>query len=143
EGTRCTRILVIGGSVVSAVTRVAKDGFHATYDHGRRSTLEAYELSPGREQLAQAACRATGIEVAGVDLVETAAGPCVLEVNHICVDFADRELHGPDAVPALGTWLADRALERVRPASSDDGKPRLRIVTGLRTHASLAKIREV
>jgi glutathione synthase/RimK-type ligase-like ATP-grasp enzyme len=129
EGGRCARILVIGERALSAITRVANDGFHATYDHGRRGTLEPYPLLAEREALAVAACRAVGVEVAGVDLVETGRGPCVLEVNHVRVEFGDRELHGPHAVASVAAWLAERARLRTPPSPAPPRASRVRIVT--------------
>ncbi|MFZ0718402.1 ATP-grasp domain-containing protein, partial [Mycobacterium sp.] len=169
EGARCTRLLVIGDRVVSGVTRVALDGVHATYDHGRRAILEAYPLAADRVALAVAACRAVGVEVGGVDIVETAAGPCVLEVNHARVEFSDRDLHGPDAVDALAAWLAGRAHAHenarcatdpadgaavasvgagavaqagagTQPSAVAGRAPRLRIVTGQPRHRGVAAI---
>jgi glutathione synthase/RimK-type ligase-like ATP-grasp enzyme len=128
EGGRCTRILVIGDRALSAITRVANDGFHATYDHGQRGTLEPFTRLAERESLAVAACRAVGVAVGGVDLVETAYGPRILEVNHIRVEFGDRELHGPHAVTSLATWLAARARLRVETAPKPE-VARVRIVT--------------
>jgi glutathione synthase/RimK-type ligase-like ATP-grasp enzyme len=141
EGARCTRVLVIGGRAVSAVTRVALDGVHATYDHGRRGTLEAYPISPECEALAVAACRAVGVGVGGVDIVDTAAGPCVLEVNHVRVDFGDRDLHGPDAVPTLAAWLAERAQARARRVDLRARPRRVRIVTGVPGHPAVGWIK--
>ena len=143
EAARCTRILVIGGRAVFAVTRVARDGFHATYDHGRLGTLEPYPLLREREALAQAACRAVGVEVAGVDLVETAQGPCILEVNHICVEFGDRDLHGPEAVLQLSMWLAERARRRIPVVRPNPRIPRLRIVTDATNNPVVSRIRDV
>jgi len=140
EGAKCTRVLVIGNRAVSAMTRVALDGVHATYDHGRRGTLEPYPISPECEALAVAACEAVGVQVGGVDIVDTCAGPCVLEVNHVRVDFADRDLHGPDAVPSLATWLAERARTRERRTDLCDRRPRVRIVTSIPRHPCVASI---
>jgi glutathione synthase/RimK-type ligase-like ATP-grasp enzyme len=141
EGARCTRVLVIGGRAVSAVTRVALDGVHATYDHGRRGTLEPYPISPECEALAVAACQAVGVEVGGVDIVDTAAGPCVLEVNHVRVDFGDRDLHGPGAVQALAVWLAERAQARPRRADLRPRPRRVRIVTRVPRHPAVGWIK--
>lgn len=141
EGGRCTRVLVLGNRVVSAMTRVALDGVHATYDHGRRGTLEPYRISPECEALAVAACEAVGVEVGGVDIVDTADGPCVLEVNHVRVDFGDRDLHGPDAVSCLAAWLAERAHAGGQHAELRDRPRRVRIVTRIPGHPKVESIR--
>jgi glutathione synthase/RimK-type ligase-like ATP-grasp enzyme len=142
EGARCTRILVIGDRAVWATTRVAKDGVHATYDHGRRATLEPYPLLPQRAELAVAACRAVGVEIGGVDVVETTSGPRILEVNHVALEFGDEALHGPDAVTALAAWLAERTRGRLRWAPALGRKPRLRLVTDFEKESAVSLILE-
>jgi glutathione synthase/RimK-type ligase-like ATP-grasp enzyme len=143
EAARCTRILVVGGRALSAVTCVTQDRFHATDDQGGRVSLEPYRLPPEREALALAACRALNVELAGVELVETANGPCILNVNHIRLELSDRELHGPDALSAVAMWLTERSIARLHSVRAPNRTPRLRIVTRIQTHPTVAKIREV
>jgi glutathione synthase/RimK-type ligase-like ATP-grasp enzyme len=143
EGFRCARLLVVNDQVVHRIRRVARDGFHATYDHGRRATLEPF----GRldcDALAIAACRVLGVTIGGVDLVETANGPRLLEVNHFCVDFADRELHGLDAVAQVARVLFAKSqgrLGRHDVGGAEPRTPRIRIVTGLRQDPAISIIR--
>jgi glutathione synthase/RimK-type ligase-like ATP-grasp enzyme len=142
EGFRCTRILVIGMRVVYAVTRIAKDGLHATYDHGRRGMLEPYTITPERAELAVAACAAVGVEVGGVDIVETRLGPCILEVNHVCIELSDKPLHGPNAVNELAEWLAERVRVREKPFIPHSDRWRLRMVTRQQDQSKLGRIRK-
>ncbi len=135
EGRKCSRILVVGDRIVHAVTRVALDGFHATFNHGLSGTLEPYAPTAECAEIARAACRAIGVDVGGVDVVETANGPLILEVNHNTVELTDHMLHGPDAVLEVAEWLIERA--RGRRSSGPARAPRLRIVTGLVRHRAL------
>ena len=74
------RCFVVGGKVVAAMKRKAAPGEFRSNLH-RGGTASTVRLS--REELATAAraARIIGLNVAGVDLVRTAKGPAVLEVN--------------------------------------------------------------
>jgi ribosomal protein S6--L-glutamate ligase len=74
------RAIVVGGRVVAAMRRQAKQGeFRSNLHrggHGVPVTLErAYRIA------AVAATRVMGLEVAGVDMLEGKAGPKILEIN--------------------------------------------------------------
>jgi ribosomal protein S6--L-glutamate ligase len=74
------RALVVDGRVVAAMRRKAAAGeFRANLHQGG----EAFPviLDPVEEETAIAAARCVGVDVAGVDLLRTTAGPLVLEVN--------------------------------------------------------------
>lgn len=74
------RAFVVGHSVVAAMRRTAPAGdFRANIHLG--GTAVAITLPPATQAIAIAAAHAVGLEVAGVDLLETAAGPLVIEVN--------------------------------------------------------------
>lgn len=74
------RVLVVGGRAVVAVRRQAREGeFRSNLHLGGRPLPQ--RLSPEMASLAEAATAALGLEVAGVDLLESAAGLMVLEVN--------------------------------------------------------------
>ena len=69
-----------GGNVVAAMRRTAPAGdFRANIHLG--GTAVVVTLPPATQAIAIAAAQAVGLEVAGVDLLETAAGPLVIEVN--------------------------------------------------------------
>jgi len=145
EGNRCTRLLVVGDAVAHAVTRVALDGFHATYDHGRRASLEPFPLVTERAALAVAACRALDIAIGGVDMVETSAGPVLLEANHVRVDFSDIALHGRHAVADVARFLAEKARGRTptHPVfRKDHATRRVAVVTGLPRDPGVDMIRD-
>ncbi len=81
SGGSDVRVLVVGGKVVAAMRRQAKRGEFRANVHrggwGERIT----RLPKSYERLALAAAKAVGLEIAGVDLLESAKGPLLLEVN--------------------------------------------------------------
>lgn len=81
SGGSDVRVLVVGGQVVAAMRRTAKKGeFRANVHRGGWG--ERITRLPKRyERLALAAAKAVGLEIAGVDLLESARGPMLLEVN--------------------------------------------------------------
>jgi len=78
---RDIRALVVGGRVVGAMRRIASGAgeFRSNLHRGGRG--EPVELPPEYEQEAIRAARAVGLEVAGVDLLESNSGPKITEVN--------------------------------------------------------------
>ena len=79
-GSRDLRIVVVGGEAVAAMQRTASAGDFRTNLHVRGSAA-AVTPSVDLSTLAVRAAAALGLDVAGVDIVETASGPTVLEVN--------------------------------------------------------------
>ncbi|TMA27907.1 MAG: RimK family alpha-L-glutamate ligase [Deltaproteobacteria bacterium] len=74
------RALVVGERVVGAMRRAAKSGeFRSNLHRGGAGT--ALTLSRDYEEAAVQAARVLGLDVAGVDLLESADGPKVMEVN--------------------------------------------------------------
>ena len=74
------RALVVDGVVVAAMRRKAAPGeFRANLHQGGEAF--SVTLDPIEEAIAIAAARCVGVDVAGVDLLRTANGPLVLEVN--------------------------------------------------------------
>jgi ribosomal protein S6--L-glutamate ligase len=74
------RCFVVGGRVVAAMRRVAKEGeFRSNLHRGGRA--EPAELSEAERQAAVLAAETMGLNVAGVDIMRGASGPLVLEVN--------------------------------------------------------------
>ena len=74
------RVLVIGDQVVGAMKRQAKEGEFRSNLH-RGGTAEVVELSDEEENAALRAAKAMNLSVAGVDLLQSARGPLILEVN--------------------------------------------------------------
>ena len=77
---RDIRALVVGQEVVAAMRRTAKDGEFRSNLH-RGGASERIELDESYRTAALTATRAMGLEVAGVDLLESTEGPRVIEVN--------------------------------------------------------------
>jgi ribosomal protein S6--L-glutamate ligase len=74
------RVIVVGGRALGAMKRTAKLGrFRANVHQG--ASVEAYPLSDRLEWLALRAASVLGLDIAGVDLMETAEGFSVIEVN--------------------------------------------------------------
>jgi len=77
---RDLRALVLGGRVLVAMRRQARAGeFRANIHRGGTGTI--VDLPEETRDVAARAARIVGLEVAGVDLLEGAAGPRVMEVN--------------------------------------------------------------
>jgi ribosomal protein S6--L-glutamate ligase len=77
---RDLRLFVVGDEVVAAIRRVAREGgFRSNLHHGGRP--EALDPSPELVQLALRSSTALGLDIAGVDIIESEDGPLVLEVN--------------------------------------------------------------
>jgi ribosomal protein S6--L-glutamate ligase len=75
------RVLVIGGKVIASMRRNARKGeFRANVHRGGYGEKIA-RLPKSYERLAVGAAKAMGLEIAGVDLLESAHGPLLLEVN--------------------------------------------------------------
>jgi ribosomal protein S6--L-glutamate ligase len=74
------RCFVVGDRVVAAMRRQAADGdFRSNLHLG--GTAEAAQAAPQEQEVAVRSARALGLAVAGVDLIRSARGPLVLEVN--------------------------------------------------------------
>jgi len=77
---RDIRALVIGGKLVGAMQRKAREGeFRANIHRGGEGTL--IELDAEYEDIALEATAAMQLDVAGVDILQSKNGPLVLEVN--------------------------------------------------------------
>jgi len=74
------RVLVVGGKVVACMRRSANgDEFRSNFHLG--GTVEKIDISPEFQEIAIEAANILGLEIAGVDLLESDRGALVLEVN--------------------------------------------------------------
>ena len=74
------RAFVVAGEVVGAIKRVGRPGeFRANLHRG--ATAVKIELSPEERHVAARAATSLGLNVSGVDIVRSARGPLVMEVN--------------------------------------------------------------
>jgi ribosomal protein S6--L-glutamate ligase len=77
---RDVRAIVAGGQVVAAMRRQAKAGEFRSNLH-RGGLGVQVQLESAYRRAAVAATRVMGLEVAGVDMLETREGPKILEIN--------------------------------------------------------------
>lgn len=74
------RAFIVDGQVVGAMKRQAKEGeFRSNLHRGGSATV--IKLSDEEETAALKAARAMGLGIAGVDMLQSARGPLILEVN--------------------------------------------------------------
>jgi ribosomal protein S6--L-glutamate ligase len=77
---RDVRVLVVGGKVVAAMRRKAHGReFRSNFHLG--GSVEAVDLPEDFARIACKAARLLGLDIAGVDLLESNRGPLLLEVN--------------------------------------------------------------
>jgi ribosomal protein S6--L-glutamate ligase len=74
------RVFIVGGEIVGVMKRQAKPGeFRSNLHRGGHSFV--VKLSDKEKEVALKACELMGLNVAGVDMLQTHEGPMVLEVN--------------------------------------------------------------
>lgn len=77
---RDLRVLIVGGRAIACMERSApEDGFKANFSDG--GSVRQFELTPEIEWLATEACRVTGLEIAGVDLLFDGDHYKICEIN--------------------------------------------------------------
>ncbi len=104
------RIIVVGGEVVAAVRRrAAKGGFRANLHRG--GSVRKARPDPQCADVARRAAALCGLEIAGVDLLETGRGPLVLEVNAAPGFEGVERAGGPAVAPAILDYLESRLAE--------------------------------
>lgn len=74
------RCLVIGGRVVAAIERQAKEGEFRSNLH-RGGKARSVEITDSEREIAVRAAATLGLDVAGVDILRAERGPLVMEVN--------------------------------------------------------------
>jgi glutathione synthase/RimK-type ligase-like ATP-grasp enzyme len=78
------RVLVVGGAAVAAMRRVSEHWIHNVAQGGRCEPQPLENgIGPEITRLAEAAARALDMDYAGVDLLPTADGAQVIEVNGV------------------------------------------------------------
>lgn len=81
SGGADVRVLVVGGKVVAAMRRQAKRGEFRANIHRGGWGEQISRLPKSYERMALAAAKAVGLDIAGVDLLESSSGPKILEIN--------------------------------------------------------------
>jgi len=74
------RALVVGDEVVACMRRRARGREFRSNFH-LNGVVESFQLPPEYEEVALRAARVLGLNMAGVDLLESSGGPLVLEIN--------------------------------------------------------------
>ncbi|MCF7223400.1 30S ribosomal protein S6--L-glutamate ligase [Marilutibacter chinensis] len=105
------RCFVVGGKVVAAMKRQAPKGdFRSNLHRGGRA--RGVKASLTEQDVAIRAARVLGLGVAGVDLIRSARGPLVLEVNASPGLEGIEEATGVDVATEIVRYSADRHKRR-------------------------------
>ncbi|MBI2806230.1 MAG: RimK family alpha-L-glutamate ligase [Planctomycetes bacterium] len=113
------RVFVIGGRVLTAMRRHARDGWRTNVAQGGRTELVAVTLE--EERLALAAASAVGVQVAGIDLLPRPdGGYYVLEVNAVPGWRALAPTSGLDVAMEIVRFLTREACSDLAVARNPD-----------------------
>ncbi len=74
------RAFIVNGEVVGAMKRQGKEGEFRSNLH-RGGTAEVIKLNRKEKSIALTAAKSLGLDIAGVDMLQSKRGPLVLEVN--------------------------------------------------------------
>ena len=99
------RVLVVGGRAVTAMRRVSENWIHNVAQGAR---CEPAELTPELAQLAEQAAHALDMDYAGVDLIPSAQGTQVIEVNGVAAWRGLQRVTGFNIARAIVGDLLDR-----------------------------------
>ncbi len=103
---RDIRVNVVGGRVICAMLRESRDGdFRSNVTLG--GSAKAYKVSPEQKEIAVKACRALGLDFAGVDVLFGEGGkPLICEVNS--------NPHFKSTLEATGIDLAGLIMKHIK-----------------------------
>lgn len=104
------RCFVVGEKVIAAMKRTAKEGEFRSNLH-RGGKAEIVKLSPEERRLAIKAAKVVGLDVAGVDLIRSAHGPLVIEVNSTPGLRGIEEATGKDVAGAIIQYIEKDMLK--------------------------------
>jgi len=105
---RDIRCLVIGGEVVAAIEREAKEGDFRSNLH-RGGAARSVEITEREREIAINATTTLGLEVAGVDILRAARGPLVMEVNASPGLEGIEKATGLDIAAMMIAWIEEQA----------------------------------
>jgi ribosomal protein S6--L-glutamate ligase len=103
------RALVIGDKVVAAMERSAADGDFRSNLH-RGGTASITKLTPVERSTAIKAAKTMGLNVAGVDILRSARGPLIMEVNSSPGLRGIEEVTGKDVAARIIRYIEDNAF---------------------------------
>ncbi|MCC6555035.1 MAG: RimK family alpha-L-glutamate ligase [Polyangiaceae bacterium] len=110
---RDVRVIVVGGKVVAAMRRVAKPGeFRSNLHRGGKG--DGLRLPRAYRSVAIRAAKAMGLEVAGVDMLESKTGPKILEINSSPGLEGIERATGIDVAGALVVYAEEYAVAHRR-----------------------------
>lgn len=105
------RALVVGGRVVASIERQSlDDDFRANTHQG--GTGKAVKLTEEEEKTAIKAAKAMGLPVCGVDMMRSADGPKVLEVNSSASIMTPEKVTGRDVATKIIEYVERNAKSR-------------------------------
>lgn len=102
------RCFVVGGKVVAAMKRQAKAGEFRSNLH-RGGTASVVRLTPEERSTAVRAAKVIGLNVAGVDILRSARGPLVIEVNSSPGLEGIEEASGKDVAAMIVGFIEEHA----------------------------------
>lgn len=105
------RCFVVGGKVVAAMKRQAPKGDFRSNLH-RGGTAKGVRASAAEQEVAVRAAQVLGLGVAGVDLIRSARGPLVLEVNASPGLEGIEEASGVDVAVEIVDFVAGQVREK-------------------------------
>ena len=109
---------MVGDKVVGAMKRQGKEGeFRSNLHRGGTATLA--KITPQERETAVRAAKTMGLNVAGVDLLRSSAGPVVMEVNSSPGLEGVERATGKDIAGEIILWLEKNAKQH---ASKTKGK---------------------
>ena len=104
------RVFVVGGRVVASMKRQSlDDDFRSNLHKGGEGTK--IKLTEEERKMAVKAARAMGLNVAGVDMMRSARGPLVLEVN-ASPGFGIEKITGRDVATPIIEYIEQNAKRR-------------------------------
>lgn len=109
---RDVRAFVVGGRVLAGVRRVAAGAEYRSNVH-LGASAEVVALTPRYAEVAVAAAGALDLEIAGVDLLEGADGPVVVEVNSSPGIAGFEEASGLDVAGIIVSYLEGTPAEEL------------------------------
>jgi ribosomal protein S6--L-glutamate ligase len=111
---RDIRALVVGGKVVGAMRRTARVGEFRSNIH-RGGAGRIITLSEEFQRVAVKACAVMGLQVAGVDLLESKEGPKIIEINSSPGFEGLEAATGRDIAGEIIGYAVAYAADRTRP----------------------------
>jgi ribosomal protein S6--L-glutamate ligase len=105
------RALVVGGRVVASVKRQSLDGDFRSNTHQGGEGV-AVKLTDEERKVALKAAKAMGLPICGVDMMRSARGPLVLEVNSSASIMTPEKITGRNVAEKIVEYIEQNAKRR-------------------------------